>query len=916
MSIAAGALLRASDNGGNLAWNASFRYDTHVMNVASTNPINGAVVTIPFTHLELNFDEAVGSGSVGADDLVLSQGSVESAAMVDADTVGYTLTGITTEGTLTVSLGAGAVTDVWGNPGAAYSGDFIVDIGTVAFPTPLTRLSPDGSLIYDGSVSASIAPGNDSDSFTLSLDAGQTLTALVMPPLSLQSVLTITGPSRAGPVTAAAAGKQVFLQTLAVPVGGMYTVTVGSANGTTGNYTLQLTLNAAVETESHDGAADDTLATAQDLSAAQIPIGSAQRAAVLGQLPGTAGTPVVTENFDAGPPLGPAWSTYSSQTTGRIQVSGLYGTAAGPYALLMDNNDSGGMAYNLNEAVWTVNLAGVVQPTLTFSFTDWYDDLDSFGGDFTGHYNADGVAISADGTTWHPIWQAVNQANPGTWQQATIDLAAQAASHGIVLGANFKIKFQQYDNYNITTDGRGYDQIAISTPAPADDWYRLYLNAGQQTTVGLATLSSGSVTVNLYDASGNLLATGVGAKNLAEVISNFLPASSGYYYVHVSGHDAAYSLVVTKGAGFDTESNDSLAAAQDVGGNTRMLGYVGPASGGPTPLLHFMPGAGDFHRGTAPPSIGLAPGGGQPVHSDGPKILAAANAFGTTYDINSGDEFLGRFALDTPQTLVSVGPQSVFIPAGDFDNSGDFSTAYAIDGDNNRLVQMDMATGRLTTIGPITPYGDEGWTGMACDPTSGIMYASSTDISASSLYTVNLTTGAATRIGAITNAPGIIALAVDDTGQVYGEDLVNDTLIRINKTTGDGTIIGPLGFDANYAQGMDFDAASQQLYIAAFNNSTIQGELRIADRTTGATVLVGPLGSTSPGSAYEMCWLGIAAGGDRDDYYRVQAVSGDHLVINATAPITGPGNPDSTLDVAVELLDPTGRRWRSVRPAR
>ena len=352
-----------------------------------------------------------------------------------------------------------------------------------------------------------------------------------------------------------------------------------------------------------------------------------------------------------------------------------------------------------------------------------------------------------------------------------------------MLGANFKIKFQQYDNYDITTDGMGYDQIAISTPAPADDWYRLGLTAGQPTTVGLATLSSGSATVRLYDNSNNLLAAGVGARNLAQVIANFFPGSSGTYNVRVSGNDAAYSLVVTKGAGFDTESNDSLATAQDIGGNVTMLGYVGPASGGPTPLLHFMPGTGGFPRGTAPPSIGLVPGGGQAVHSDGPGILAAANAFGTTFDLYSYEQFLGRFALDTPQTLTNLGPQGPFIPAGDFDNSGDFSKAYAIDGDDNLLVQMDMATGALTTIGPITPYGAEDWTGMGCDPTSGIMYASSTDITASSLYTVNLTTGAATRIGAITNSPGTIALAVDDTGQIYGEDLVNDSLIRINKTT-------------------------------------------------------------------------------------------------------------------------------------
>ena len=228
--------------------------------------------------------------------------------------------------TLTLFPGDGQFEDVVGNDldgepvawpippnvsgNGAEGGNFVVDfwldgVDPRPFPTPLTRVSPDGSLIYDGSISEVVGPSSDTDSFTINLNSGQTLTALVMPALSLQSVLTITGPSGAGPVTAAAAGKQVFLQTLAVGTAGTYTVTVGSANGTTGNYTLELTLNAAVETESHDGPADDTLATAQDLNASWIPIGSAQRAAVLGQLPAGTGTPVVTENFDAGPPWDP-----------------------------------------------------------------------------------------------------------------------------------------------------------------------------------------------------------------------------------------------------------------------------------------------------------------------------------------------------------------------------------------------------------------------------------------------------------------------------------------------------------------------------------------------------------------------------------------------------------------------------------
>ena len=32
---------------------------------------------------------------------------------------------------------------------------------------------------------------------------------------------------------------------------------------------------------------------------------------------------------------------------------------------------------------------------------------------------------------------------------------------GIGLGTDFKVKFQQYDNFPIPTDGRGYDEIQI-----------------------------------------------------------------------------------------------------------------------------------------------------------------------------------------------------------------------------------------------------------------------------------------------------------------------------------------------------------------------------------------------------------------------------------------------------------------------
>ena len=399
MAIVAGAILRDGDDNPVQTWNGSFRYDANVMSVVSTTPANGSVVSLPFENLEMNFDEPVDPSSIGVDDLTLSQGSVVAASMVDADTVRYSLSGITAEGTLTVSLAAGAVADSWGNPAAAHASTFTTDFGTVAFATSLTAVAPLGGLVYDGSATGDIAPGGDTDSFTLDLDAGQTLTALVNPNAGLRPTVSITSPGGVvlGQAESTLPGADVLLQTVAITTPGTYTVTVGGAGGTAGSFTLELTLNAAVEAENHGGASNDSRATAQDITNSFLSLGEsvATRGAVSGSLQPLATAFVVdSDNFDAGPPLGPQWTTYSSNSSGQIRVTNGYGAANGAYALVMDVNSSGSI-YNLNEAVWTVNLAGVASPTLTFSHRDWSDDADGFSGDFSGHYNADGVAISA-----------------------------------------------------------------------------------------------------------------------------------------------------------------------------------------------------------------------------------------------------------------------------------------------------------------------------------------------------------------------------------------------------------------------------------------------------------------------------------------------------------------------------------------
>ena len=73
----------------------------------------------------------------------------------------------------------GAVTDAFGNPGSGFSASYGADFGTAPFPVALTAESPLGSLVYDATASGAISPAGDTDSFTLPLDPGQTVTVVV-----------------------------------------------------------------------------------------------------------------------------------------------------------------------------------------------------------------------------------------------------------------------------------------------------------------------------------------------------------------------------------------------------------------------------------------------------------------------------------------------------------------------------------------------------------------------------------------------------------------------------------------------------------------------------------------------------------------------------------------------------------------
>ncbi|MGD8413848.1 MAG: choice-of-anchor D domain-containing protein, partial [Candidatus Latescibacterota bacterium] len=312
---------------------------------------------------------------------------------------------------------------------------------------------------------------------------------------------------------------------------------------------------------------------------------------------------------------------------------------------------------------------------------------------------------------------------------------------------------------------------------------------------------------------------------------------------------------------------------------------------------------GDFPRGTAPPSAGLAPRNGIPTSppSNAPRVTVSD---GSSFATESQTSSFVNFNLNVPEVLNSVAPAPDFIWLGDF-GPDDNTFVYALN-DFDQFMQIDTTTGVQTITGSLTAWGTESFSGMATDPTDGTMYLSSTNVSGSSLYILDPVAVTATRIGAV-GFPGIIAIAVDDQGDMYGHDIVTDELVSIDKTTGAGTAIGSLGFDANFAQGMAFDPASGELLLAAFNNSVFEAELRIADRTTGATALVGVLGSTTPGGTAQLGWLGIPDSGVRwllADPARATVPPGGSIEVTVTFDAGGLFGGDYNADLVVTSNDP------------
>ncbi|HEY2414903.1 MAG TPA: autotransporter-associated beta strand repeat-containing protein [Pirellulaceae bacterium] len=167
--------------------------------------------------------------------------------------------------------------------------NFSMDRDTEPYPVPVTATAPSGSLIYDPSVSRVIAYAGDTDSYTLAVDAGQTISVLVNQVNgSLRPAVELRDPAN-NLITSTNAStnlQPVFLNAVPATTSGTYTVTVSGSNANRGLYVLQVVLNSALEAENNGGAANDSIATAQNIDNSFVALSTstvtASRGAALG----------------------------------------------------------------------------------------------------------------------------------------------------------------------------------------------------------------------------------------------------------------------------------------------------------------------------------------------------------------------------------------------------------------------------------------------------------------------------------------------------------------------------------------------------------------------------------------------------------------------------------------------------------
>lgn len=176
----------------------------------------------------------------------------------------------------------------------------------------------------------------------------------------------------------------------------------------------------------------------------------------------------VFEGFESGVQNTDLWNTYQTGNDARIQWD--YGSShGGSNSCSMDDYDTNTGDFALNVIYTNIDFTDTTEISVNFWEREWGDEANNAPDTWGGWGPYDVVAFTNDGNTWYEI-VSESELNSQSWKEFDYDITDDP-DFSSPADSNFRIAFQQYDNYRLTQDGRAWDDITIDYSVGAGiDW--------------------------------------------------------------------------------------------------------------------------------------------------------------------------------------------------------------------------------------------------------------------------------------------------------------------------------------------------------------------------------------------------------------------------------------------------------------
>ncbi len=494
-------------------------------------------------------------------------------------------------------------------------------------------------------------------------------------------------------------------------------------------------------------------------------------------------TVVLSENFDSAA-LPTGWNVVDNTGNGGWTFVADYNgqTLDGTPFAMVDSDGYGSVDLDTELVSPSMDVSALNSVFVSF---DHY--FNSYGGNAN---NEIGDVDVYDGTQWVNVYST--NADVGAWgnpDHQLIDVTAYK-------NANFQVRFHYYDaNYdwywavdNVMVFEPSNDDLAVTDALPETFLPNMPFNlTGYVYNNGSNTQNAFDVTFNIKDTSNaNVFTETVNITGAA--------LASGNTYVVTSTTQPSLPAGT-----YTLEVMVALTGDQDTTNDTY------------TTQLYIIDYPSTYNMDTVYSYVAF----------DGD--MSGDNGNLVTFDINSG-------AATAQGALVS----SDFFTSGTFIND----VLVAVEYGTNAVYLID-GSGAAHRVGFF--HGDIGTASI-----SAIAYDNALQVGYLTNGTVLLTfdmTLNTTIVGAMNNAGLMIGMDVDNNGNLYGVDIVDDQLYSIDPTTGVATGIGPVGLDLSYAQDIGADPTTGNLYGTLYEVGNSTGGLYIFDKVTGAATAIGTPGS-------------------------------------------------------------------------